>query len=177
LRGLLALALGIFVLAKPIPSVAIFALIIALWALFAGVTSIVHAIEVRKILPHWWLRLIGGIISLAFGIVALYDYPIVSLIFAVVWVAWWLVLTGIFEFGAALQDRRAGLPWGWAAVWGVLSIVVGGLAFANPPNTLRAIMLLIAIFGIVSGIMLLVAAVRLRTVASRVAGAVRPAPA
>ena len=177
LRGLFAVALGIFVLTKPLASVAVFALVIALWSLFAGVTGIVHAFEVRNILPHWWLRLLGGIVSVVFGIWALYDYPVISLVFAVVWVAWWLMLTGIFEFAAALQDRRAGLPWGWSAVWGILSIVVGGLAFANPPNTLRAIMLLIAIFAIASGVMMLIASVRVRSVADRVAGAVRPAPA
>lgn len=177
LRGLFALALGIFVLTKPLASVAIFALVIAFWSLFAGVTGIVHAIEVRSVQPHWWLRLLGGIVSVIFGIWALYDYPVISLVFAVVWVAWWLMLTGIFEFAAALQDRRAGLPWGWSALWGVVSIVIGGVAFADPPNTLRAIMLLIAIFAIVSGVMLLIAAVRVRSAATRLAGAVRPAPA
>jgi uncharacterized membrane protein HdeD (DUF308 family) len=177
LRGLFALALGIFIFAKPLASVAIFALVIALWALFSGVTGIIHAIEVRSIQPHWWLRLLAGLISVAFGIWALYDYPVISLVFAVVWVAWWLMLTGVFEFAAALQDRKAGLPWGWAAVWGVISIVIGGVAFANPPNTLKAIMLLIAIFAIVSGVMLLIAAVRVRSTATEIAGAVRPAPA
>ena len=177
LRGVFAVALGVFIFAKPLASVAIFALIIAFWSLFAGVTGIIHAIEIRNVQQHWWLRLVGGLISVAFGIWALYDYPFISLIFAVVWVAWWLLLTGIFEFAAALQDRRAGLPWGWSAVWGIVSIIVAGLAFANPPNTLRAIMLLIAIFGIVSGVMLLIAAVRVRTAAVNLAGAVRPAPA
>jgi len=45
IRGALALALGIFILARPFDSVAAFALVIAIWALVGGITEIVHAIE------------------------------------------------------------------------------------------------------------------------------------
>ena len=43
LRGLVGLAVGVFILARPLDSVAAFALVIAFWAIFNGLTTTVHA--------------------------------------------------------------------------------------------------------------------------------------
>src|SRR5216683_603297 len=55
LRGLLGLAVGIYILARPLDSVAAFALVIAFWALFAGMVEIVQAIELKAMMKHWWV--------------------------------------------------------------------------------------------------------------------------
>src|SRR5713101_6872548 len=95
LRGLLALAVGIFIFARPLDSVAAFALVIAFWAIFLGLVEIVHAFQLRPMVQHWWVILLSGLVGVAFGIAALVYYPTLALTFAVVWVAWWLTLTGI----------------------------------------------------------------------------------
>ena len=59
-RGLIALALGIFILARPLESVAAFALVIAVWALVTGIDQIVDGVEMRSTLPHWWLLVLGS---------------------------------------------------------------------------------------------------------------------
>src|SRR3989442_11455916 len=94
LRGLLGLAVGIYILARPLDSVAAFALVIAFWALFAGSVEIVQAFELKAMM-HWWVLLLAGLVGVAFGIAALFNYPGLSLTFAVVMVSWWLTLTGI----------------------------------------------------------------------------------
>ncbi|HEY8166300.1 MAG TPA: DUF308 domain-containing protein, partial [Gemmatimonadaceae bacterium] len=43
IRGLLALSVGILILARPMDSVAALALVIALYALMQGIVTIVHA--------------------------------------------------------------------------------------------------------------------------------------
>src|SRR5438093_1441011 len=88
LRGLVGLAVGVFILARPLDSVAAFALVIAFWAIFNGLTTTVHAFELRPVAPHWWVLLISGLVGVAFGVAALYYYPGLSLTFAVVLVAW-----------------------------------------------------------------------------------------
>src|SRR5437016_12345692 len=93
LRGLLALTVGVFIFARPLDSVAAFALVIAWWALFSGFVNIVHALQLKPVMPHWWVLLLSGLIGVAFGIAALVYYPILSLSFAVVWAAWWLTFT------------------------------------------------------------------------------------
>src|SRR5881397_2765579 len=92
LRGLLSLAVGVLIFARPLDSVAAFALVIAFWAIFTGLTTTVHAFELRPVAPHWWVLLLSGLVSVAFGVAAFYYYPGLSLTFAVVLVAWWLTV-------------------------------------------------------------------------------------
>jgi len=157
LRGLLALAVGVLIIARPMDSVAAFALLIAFWSIFIGISQTVDSIEARALLPHWWVFLLGGIISLAFGIAALYYYPGLSLTFAVVWVSYWLILTGAVGVYAAIMERRMGAPWGWTLTFGIIAVIAGIYAFAVPPATLVAIMGLISGFAIVWGVALLAA--------------------
>jgi uncharacterized membrane protein HdeD (DUF308 family) len=152
LRGLLALALGVFILVRPLDSIASFALVIAIWALFTGIVQAVHAFELRPFFAEWWVMFLGGLVSVAFGIAALYYYPVLSLTFAVVWAGWWLFVMGGLAVYAALLERRLDLPWGWTLTFGTVAIVAGILALVSPATTLAAIMGLIAGFAIVSGI-------------------------
>ena len=161
LRGVFGIALGVIIIWRPMESIASFALVIAIWAIISGITQIVHAIDLRAVFPQWWVMLLGGLVSVAFGIAAVYYYPALSLTFAVVWTAWWLLLTGAFTIAVALQERTLGLSWGWTFVFGLTGIVTSALAFMNPPATLGAIMGLIAGFAIVSGVALLAGAWKL----------------
>jgi uncharacterized membrane protein HdeD (DUF308 family) len=174
-RGLLSLAVGLLIIMRPLASVAAFALVIALWALMQGIVTVVHAFELRPLVRHWWLMLLGGTISVAFGVAALYYYPGLSLTFAVVWTSWWLMLAGIAGISLATQERRADVPWGWTMSLGVVSVLASIVAFASPPATLAALMALIATFAIIAGVFLLVAAIRLRTAVDDVTAAPRRA--
>jgi uncharacterized membrane protein HdeD (DUF308 family) len=171
LRGLIAVGLGVFIIARPLDSVATFALLIAIWAIVSGLMQIVHAFDVRETARHWWLLLLGGVISVAFGLGALYLYPGLSLTFAVIWVAYWLLLTGFVGVYAAVIERRAGVPWVSTLVFGVVSVLAGIYAIAAPPVTLAAIMALIAAFAIIGGVVLLFAAYRLTTLRARLVDA------
>jgi uncharacterized membrane protein HdeD (DUF308 family) len=157
-RGLVGIALGIFIFARPLESVAALALVIALWALIDGIVSIVHAFDLRRIAPHWWVMLLAGLVSIVFGIAALYYYPVLSLAFAVVWSAWWLISGGVLGLYVAVRERKATLAWGWTMTWGIVGIAVGVLALMYPGITLAALMGVLAAFGIVGGIVMLVGA-------------------
>jgi uncharacterized membrane protein HdeD (DUF308 family) len=175
LRGLLAVTVGILIITRPMASVAALALVIALWALVHGIVTMYHAFELRPIVRHWWVALLSGAISAAFGVAALYYYPALSLTFAVIWTAWWLMLGGIAGISTALQERRMAMPWGWTMTFGVLSVAASAAAFTNPPGTLAALMGLLSAFAIVGGLVLLVGAFRLRGAADDVAAAVHGA--
>ena len=128
IRGLLGIALGIFIFVRPLDSVAAFALVIAIWALADGIVSIVHAFDLRAVIAHWGLLLVSGIVSVLFGIAALYYYPALSLTFAVMWTAWWLIAGGALGIYVALQERKTELPWGWTLTSGLIAIAFGILA-------------------------------------------------
>ncbi len=166
IRGLFSIVVGVFILMRPLDSIAALALVIAFWALFGGTVEIVHAFQLRQ-MGHWWVMLLTGLVSVGFGIAALYYYPGLALTFAVVWVAWWLTVTGILGVYAGLQLRRLGMDWVWPTAFGVLSLVAGAFALASPPATLGAIMGLIAAFAIASGVVLVGGAFKLRSIAHR----------
>jgi uncharacterized membrane protein HdeD (DUF308 family) len=176
IRGLLALALGVLILSRPMESIASFALVIAIWALFSGIVQIAHSFALRELYPQWWVLLLSGLIGVAFGFAALYYYPALSLAFAVIWATWWLFLTGVLAIYAAIVERRLNLSWGWTFAFGVLSIIAGVLGLMNPPATLAALMGLIAGFAIVSGVVLLVGAFRLASAKREISDAARSAP-
>lgn len=162
-RGLLGVALGVVIFTRPLASVAAFALVVALWALSDGIVSIVHAFDVRNVAPHWWVLLLTGLVSVAFGVTALYDYPILSLTFAVVWTAWWLISAGVLAIYVAVQERKAEVPWGWTLTFGIIGLAAGLLAIVYPGITLAALMGTIATFGIVGGIAMLVGAGKMQS--------------
>jgi uncharacterized membrane protein HdeD (DUF308 family) len=158
LRGIVGIAIGVLIFVRPMDSVAAFALVIAVWALVDGIVNIVRAFDLRPVVPHWWVLLIAGLVSGAFGAAALYYYPALSLAFAVVWSAWWLITAGVLGIYAAFRERQAGLSWGWTMTFGIVALAVGVLAIMNPGITLSALMGLIAGFGIIGGIIMLVGA-------------------
>lgn len=163
IRGLFGLALGIFIIARPIESVAALALVIAIWAFGDGIVNIVHAFELRPIVKHWWALLLSGIVSVCFGVAAFYYYPGLSLTFAVVWTAMWLFTAGIIGLYVSAQERSLGLSWGWTLVWSLVALAGGVFSVMRPGITLAGLISVIAVFGIVGGIAMLVAAGRMQS--------------
>lgn len=173
IRGLLGIAIGVFILIRPLESVAAFALVIAIWAVVDGIVNIVHAIELRSVIGHWGLLLFAGIVSVLFGIAALYFYPGLSLTFAVMWAAWWLITGGALGVYVALQERKVELPWGWTLTSGIIAIAFGILAIIYPAITLAALMGVLAGFGVIGGITMLIAAGKMQSFEHDVKHAVR----
>ena len=162
LRGLLSLLVGIAILTRPMPSVAALALVIALWALFDGSVNVVRAFQVRQIAPHWWVLLISGIVSVAFGIAALYYFPGLSLTFAVLWVAYWLTLSGVIALYLGYEERKVGVSWGWTVVYGVVALAGGVIALMYPMATLATLLGFIAGFSIIASLFLFMAAAKMQ---------------
>lgn len=164
LRGLLSLVVGIVILTRPMDSVVALALVIALWSLFDGIVGIVRSFTLRGFVQHWWVLLLAGIVGVAFGIAALYYFPGLSLTFAVVWTAYWLTVSGVMAGYIAWQERSAGLSWGWTTGFAVVAFASGIIAFMNPQATLASLLGVLAGFAIISGVLLLVGAVRMGSV-------------
>jgi uncharacterized membrane protein HdeD (DUF308 family) len=172
IRGLLSVMIGILILVRPLESVAALALVIALWSLFDGFVNIVRAFHLRSIAPHWWVLLLGGTVSALFGVAALFYYPVLSLTFAVIWTAYWLAFSGLVAVYAAVQERRAGVPWVWTMSFGVVAFAGGILAFMYPGLTLASLMGVIAGFAFIGGVVLFMGAGKMQSFQSTVDRAV-----
>jgi uncharacterized membrane protein HdeD (DUF308 family) len=161
LRGLLGIAIGVLIIVRPMDSIAVLALVIAIWALVDGIAQVVRGFDLRNVIKHSWVLILTGIIGIVFGVAALYYYPVVSLAFMVVWVAFWLITTGALTIYASVVEKRLGLSWGWTLAWGLFAVIVGIAAAMQPRATLAGLMALLAAFGLVGGIAMLVGAAKL----------------
>ena len=164
IRGLFGIALGIFIILRPAESIAAFALVIAIWALGDGIVSTVHAFDLRGVVEHWWGMLLSGVVGIGFGIAALYYYPVLSLTFAVFWTAMWLITAGLVGIYVSVQERNMGVSWGWTLTFAVIAIAGGVFAVVRPGITLASLISLIATFGILGGIALVVGAGKMQSV-------------
>jgi uncharacterized membrane protein HdeD (DUF308 family) len=168
LRGILSLLVGIAIIWRPMASVAALALVIVFWSLFDGTVTIVRSIQMRGIVDHWWALLLAGIVSVAFGVAALYYFPGLSLTFAVLWTAYWLIVTGLVAVFIAIQERRLGVSWGWTLAFAIVAVAGGVFALMNPQATLATLLGVIAGFSFISGVVLLIGAGRMQTIQGNV---------
>jgi uncharacterized membrane protein HdeD (DUF308 family) len=109
---------------------------------------------------NWWLLLLKGIAAILFGVLA-FVWPGVTLLTLVLLYGIFAVVDGVLSIAAAIMGG-APMPRWWLALLGVLGIVVGGLTLAWPGITALALLLFIAAWAIVSGVMQIIGAIQLR---------------
>jgi uncharacterized membrane protein HdeD (DUF308 family) len=90
-----------------------------------------------------WLTIIGGVVAIAAGIVAL-AWPGPTLVVISVFVAWYLLIRGIFDVCIALTHTHV-RGWWMPLVAGIIGIALGAWAIGNPD---RSVLLLVTIIGI-----------------------------
>jgi uncharacterized membrane protein HdeD (DUF308 family) len=114
----------------------------------------------------WWILALQGIAAVIFGILALV-WPGITLLALVFLFAAYALTDGVLALIRGLRRGGGGGPdWGQVAI-GIVGIAAGVIAFAMPGITAFTLVLLIAAWAMVSGVMELVAAYRLRDVIQR----------
>jgi uncharacterized membrane protein HdeD (DUF308 family) len=116
----------------------------------------------RSLAENWWLLLLRGIAAVVFGVLAIFWPGITLLALAYLFAAYALV-DGVFALGAAVFGHTGNMmPRWWLAIVGVIGIVAGLLAFAWPGLTALLLLLLIASWAIIIGVLEVVGAIYLR---------------
>ena len=110
---------------------------------------------------RWWAVLINGLLAISFGAMAL-AWPGATLVALVVLFAVFCLADGITALLAAGAVGSRERPWGHLLVAGLLSLAAGIAAFLWPGLTAVALLLLVAAWAIVRGVLEIVAAIRLR---------------
>jgi uncharacterized membrane protein HdeD (DUF308 family) len=164
LRGLAAIVFGVLAIMWPGATVVVLTAFIAAYALVDGVVAIAFAIRMRSSFDRWWVLLIQGLISTVFGVWAFIN-PLLSLLYIVISVSLWMLLAAIVQFMLARAHKAMGTSPAWSIFGGVLSLVVAVLALAYPGLTVATVVVLIAWFALVTGIVQLVIAFRVRSLA------------
>jgi uncharacterized membrane protein HdeD (DUF308 family) len=112
--------------------------------------------------PSWWVIALRGVAALAFGVLAI-GWPDITLLVLVALFAAYTLLAGIAAVIGAIE-RRGTDGWGLTLLLGIAGIAAGALAIVFPGPTLLALMLMMAIYALVTGVLDIALAVRLRKV-------------
>ena len=160
-RGLVAIALGIFALVWPIATIAALVLVFGAVAVADGILAIGAAIAARKLISDWWVLLVQGFVGIAIGVLTLV-YPAITAFAFVFLMAVWAIGLGLLQIVAAVTLRRD-IPGGWwLALAGVLGVAFGILLVSNPIGGGLAVVWLIGVFAIAWGVMQMVGGFDLR---------------
>jgi uncharacterized membrane protein HdeD (DUF308 family) len=112
---------------------------------------------------NWWLLALRGLLAVLFGVLA-FVWPGVTLITLVWLFGAFALLNGILSLVLAAKAPKGFPKVGSLILGGLLGILAGLLAFVMPGITALGLLILIAAWAIMTGVMDLVAAVRLRKI-------------
>lgn len=102
-----------------------------------------------------------GLLAIIFGIVALLFPPAVLATLVLLFGAYTLV-DGIFDIVLAVRTAQQRAQWWPFLVEGLIGIAIGVVAFVWPNITALALLFLVAAWAILTGILRVIAAIRLR---------------
>jgi uncharacterized membrane protein HdeD (DUF308 family) len=110
---------------------------------------------------YWWLWLLRGVAAVLFGIVA-FALPGITLAVLIIIAGAYLLVDGIFTIVAALRVRGRYERWWLTLLEGVFDVIAGALIFFWPGITALVLIWLIAAWAVATGILMILAAIRLR---------------
>ena len=113
-----------------------------------------------QLAQNWWAVALRGAFAILFGLVALF-LPGPTILSLVLFFSAYMLVDGIFGIIAAVRAARRGERWGLLVFEGILNIAVGVIAFVMPGITVIAFVLLMAAWSLLSGGLMLGAALRL----------------
>lgn len=112
---------------------------------------------------NWGWMMLRGVAALIFGLLTLFN-PGISLVVLVIFFGAYAIVDGIFTIIASVANRREERHWVALLVNGLISLAVGIVTFLWPGITAFALLYLIAAWALITGIMEIVTAIRLREI-------------
>ncbi|MDB5729511.1 MAG: hypothetical protein JWQ00_2716 [Noviherbaspirillum sp.] len=160
-RGAVAIAFGVLALIWPGLTLLGLVALFSAYALITGAISIVGAVRNRKRDDQWWLMLIVGLVGVGAGIIAMIHPEMTTLVLVLI-VAANALVTGVLDIALAIRLRKT-IRDEWLYVLnGIAAIIFGVVAFLFPTAGALAIVWMISLYAVVTGVLLVAAAFRLR---------------
>lgn len=110
---------------------------------------------------NWWLLLLRGLVAIVFALLT-WAQPGVSLAALVLVFGIYVLADGLLGVWSAIAKRRDNRHWWLLLLWGVVGIVVGVMTFIMPGITGLVLLMYIAAWAMITGVLQIVAAIRLR---------------
>ena len=110
---------------------------------------------------NWWLVLLRGIAAIVFGLLA-WAWPGVTLVTLVLFWGAYALIDGVSALVGGWKTKDGGKPMWTVVLVGIVGILAGIFTFLQPGVTAIALLILIAVWAIVQGVLEISAAIRLR---------------
>jgi len=114
----------------------------------------------RLLAQNWRAVALRGVFAILFGLVALF-VPGTTILSLVLFFSAYMLVDGLFAIVAAVRAANRHERWGLLVLEGVADIATGVLAFLWPGLTVGALVLILAVWSLVTGLLMVVAALKL----------------
>jgi uncharacterized membrane protein HdeD (DUF308 family) len=162
LRGLFAVLFGIMAFAWPEITLEALVILYGAYALVDGVFAIAAAVVGTTVGMPWWALLLEGVCGIAVGVLT-FSWPGITALVLLYLIAFWAVVTGVFEMVAAIRLRKEIRGEWLLALSGILSILFGVVLLVRPGAGALAVIWLIGAYAIAFGALLIVLGFKLRS--------------
>ena len=166
LRGICAVVFGVLTFIWPNITLAVLVIFFGAYSLVNGLFTLGVAFKAPGGTPGKGTMIFLGILGVSAGVLTFF-YPGITALSLLVVIAWWAIITGIFEIATAIKLRKE-ISNEWLLILsGALSVVFGVLCIAMPGAGALSITWLIGAYALVFGILLLALAIRLKGMVSQ----------
>ena len=118
-----------------------------------------HAMS-QLLAQNWWALALRGVFAIVFALIAFFS-PGATLL-SLVWVfAAYMLVDGVVEIVSGIRAATEHQRWGLLILGGILNILVGVVAFMMPGLTVLFFVTLMAVWSLISGVLMIVAAFKL----------------
>ncbi|GCF08707.1 HdeD family acid-resistance protein [Dictyobacter arantiisoli] len=107
--------------------------------------------SVNTVQRSWGALLVRGVLAIIFGIIVL-AIPGIALLALIIVFGAYALIDGVMAVVAAIQERDVLPRWKWLLVEGVVSIILGIVAFVWPGETALILLYIVAAWAIITGV-------------------------
>src|SRR6188472_468461 len=150
--GLLAVILGIIVLAWPGISILVAAIVFGAYLLVTGIAQVIMAFSLHVTAGGRILLFISGAAALILAVLAFRHFGEgYAILLLAIWIGVGFIFRGVSVMAWAIGDKQ--FPGrGWAIFYGVISIIAGVVVLAYPFDSIVTLALVVGIWLIVLGV-------------------------
>jgi uncharacterized membrane protein HdeD (DUF308 family) len=109
---------------------------------------------------NWWAVALRGVFAILFALIAFF-WPGAAILSFVLFFSAYMLVDGIFGIVAAVRAASNHQRWGLLVLEGIVDILAGVVAFAWPGLTVVFFVTLMAVWSLITGILMIVAAFKL----------------
>lgn len=165
-RGVFAVLFGIVALAYPGITLGGLVFYFAVFAFVDGISNVFHAFFGREDNESWWVLLFQGLLGIAFGVIT-FQAPGITTLMLLLYIGFWAMATGVLQIVLAVRLRNEITGEWWMAFGGLVSILFGLSMVARPGAGALAVLTIIGLWSIVTGLCLVFLAFKAKSMGGK----------